>query len=84
MANISIEEAQTTLPEIIGNLGPGEAVVITKDDQPVAELRALAAGKRQPRFGSCKGMLTIVTEDEDHLEDFKEYMPWTQNNSKTP
>jgi antitoxin (DNA-binding transcriptional repressor) of toxin-antitoxin stability system len=75
LSSISIEEAQTTLPEIIGNLGPGEAVVITKDDQPVAELRALAAGKPQPRFGSCKGMLTIVTEDEDHLEDFKEYMP---------
>ena len=84
LSSISIEEAQTTLPEIIGNLGPGEEVVITKDDQPVAELRALAAGKPQPRFGSCKGMLTIVTEDEDYLEDFKEYMPWTQNNSTTP
>jgi len=75
LSSISIEEAQATLPEIIGNLGPGEEVVITKDGQPVAELRALAAAKPQPRFGSCKGMLTIVTEDEDHLQDFKEYMP---------
>jgi antitoxin (DNA-binding transcriptional repressor) of toxin-antitoxin stability system len=72
---ISIEEAQATLPEIIGKLGPGEEVVITKDDQPVATLRSLAAGKPQRRFGSAKGMLTIVTEDEEHLEDFKEYMP---------
>ena len=70
---ISIEEAQATLPDIVSQLGPGEEVVITKDDQPVAELRSLAAGKPQPRFGSCKGMLTIVTEDEEHLEDFKEY-----------
>ena len=72
---ISLEEAQATLSEIIGTLGPGEEVVITKDNQPVAELRSLAAGKPQPRFGICKGMLTIVTEDEEHLEDFKEYMP---------
>jgi antitoxin (DNA-binding transcriptional repressor) of toxin-antitoxin stability system len=72
---ISIEEAQATLADLIDKLGPGEEVVITKDAQPVAELRSLTTGKPQPRFGSCKGMLTIVTDDEEHLEDFKEYMP---------
>ena len=75
LPSITIEEAQTTLPDIIRQLRPGEEVIITKDNQPVAELRALATGKPQPRFSSCKGMLTIVTEDEEHLEDFKEYMP---------
>ena len=75
LPTMSIEEVQATLPEIISQLGPGEEVVITRDNQPVAELRSLATGKPQPRFGSCKGMLTIVTEDEEHLEDFKEYMP---------
>jgi antitoxin (DNA-binding transcriptional repressor) of toxin-antitoxin stability system len=71
---VSIEEAQARLAEIIGALNPGEEVVIMKAGQPVAELRSLAA-KPQPRFGSCKGMLTIVAEDEEHLEDFQEYMP---------
>ena len=75
LPSISLEEAQATLSDIIGTLDPGEEVVITKDDQPVAELRSIAAGKPQPRFGSCQGMLTIVAEDERHLEDFKEYMP---------
>ena len=75
LPSISLEEAQAKLSEIIGKLGPGEEVVITKDDRPVAELRSIAAGKPQPRFGSCKGMLTIEAEDEEHLEDFKEYMP---------
>ena len=73
--SISLEEAQATLPDLIRKLGPGEEVVITKDDQPVAELRSLTPGKPQPRFGNCQGMLTIVAEDEEHLEDFKEYMP---------
>lgn len=76
LPTISIEEAQATLPEIISKLGPGEEVVITKDDQPVAKLVSQPKAARQPRRpGSAKGMLTIVTEDEEHLEDFKEYMP---------
>ncbi|MGH8060176.1 MAG: type II toxin-antitoxin system Phd/YefM family antitoxin [Candidatus Entotheonellia bacterium] len=75
LPSISIEEAQAKLPEIIGKLGLGEEVVITKDDQPVAELRSIAAGRPKPRFGSCKGILTVLAEDEEHLEDFKEYMP---------
>jgi len=73
LPTISIEEAQAKLAEIISALGAGGAVVIMKADQPVAELRSLAAA--QPQFGSCKGMLTVVVEDEAHLEDFKAYMP---------
>jgi antitoxin (DNA-binding transcriptional repressor) of toxin-antitoxin stability system len=72
---ITIEEAQAKLSELIAQLTPGEDVVITQNAQPVAELHLIATGKPQPRFGSCQGMLTIVAEDEDHLEDFKEYMP---------
>jgi antitoxin (DNA-binding transcriptional repressor) of toxin-antitoxin stability system len=73
---ISMEEAQATLPDIISKLGPGEEVVITKDDQPVAKLIIQPKAARQPRRpGSAKGILTIVSEDEEHLEDFKEYMP---------
>jgi antitoxin (DNA-binding transcriptional repressor) of toxin-antitoxin stability system len=29
----------------------------------------------KPVFGSCKGMLTVVAEDNEHLRDFGEYMP---------
>jgi hypothetical protein len=31
-------------------------------------------GVGQPVFGSCKGMLTVVSEDDEHLRDFEEYM----------
>lgn len=73
-STISIEEAQAKLAEIVEQLAPGEEVVITKGNQPVAELRPVTA-KPQPQFGSCAGMLTVVAEDEEHLEDFEEYMP---------
>jgi hypothetical protein len=29
--------------------------------------------KRQP--GSAKGMLHVLAEDDEHLDDFREYMP---------
>ena len=73
---ISIKEAQATLPEIIQQLGPGEEVVITQDDRPVAKLVGLSKAARQsPKPGSAKGMLIIHAEDDEHLKDFEAYMP---------
>jgi antitoxin (DNA-binding transcriptional repressor) of toxin-antitoxin stability system len=76
LSNISLEEAQAKLPEIIGELGPGEEVIILKDNQPVAKLIGQQKVARQPRRpGSAKGMLVINVEDDEHLKDFAEYMP---------
>jgi len=73
---ISLEEAQAKLPDVIENLGPGEEVVITKDEQPVAKLVGQQKASRRPRQpGSAKGILIINVEDEEHLKDFEEYMP---------
>jgi antitoxin (DNA-binding transcriptional repressor) of toxin-antitoxin stability system len=49
-------------------------VVITQGQKPVAELRTIAGERPRPIFGSCKGMLTIISDDDDHLADFAEYM----------
>jgi antitoxin (DNA-binding transcriptional repressor) of toxin-antitoxin stability system len=73
---ISMAEAQATLPDLIDTLVPGETVVITQDDQPVATLvRQPSAARKPPQFGSAKGMLIINVEDDEHLKDFAEYMP---------
>ena len=75
MTTIPLEEAQAHLSEIIDRLRPGEPLVITRDDRPVARLLAEDKPTRQPRkAGNCKGMLTIVLEDDEHLKDFAEYM----------
>jgi prevent-host-death family protein len=74
MNMVTIEEAQAKLSELIDKLTSGEEVIITQNDQPVAELHPIAKEKPRPKFGSCKGMLTIVAEEEEHLQDFKEYM----------
>ncbi len=71
---LTLEEAQATLPELVATLTPGEAVVITRDAEPAVELHLIAKAQPHPQFGNCQGMLTIVAEDEEHLDDFKDYM----------
>jgi antitoxin (DNA-binding transcriptional repressor) of toxin-antitoxin stability system len=75
MSIVTIEEAQARLVELIDKITLGEEVIITRNQQPVAQLVLLPSAKPQPVFGSCKGMLTIVAENDEHLEDFKEYRP---------
>lgn len=75
MPTVTVEEAQARLPDLIDHLRPGDALVITRDDKPVARLTAEEPPKRPPRKpGNCKGMLTIVSDDDEHLKDFAEYM----------
>jgi antitoxin (DNA-binding transcriptional repressor) of toxin-antitoxin stability system len=78
MATVTIEEAQSKLPELIHQLAPGEAVVITENDRPVAklvnEVPTSKSGLRPPP-GLGKGFITIISDDEEHLKDFAEYMP---------
>ena len=76
MATVTIQEAQAKLPDLIRNLSPGDEVVITENNQPVAKLISEKPPVRQrPGPGLCKGMITIVADDEEHLKDFEEYMP---------
>ena len=77
-ATISIDEAQAKLKDLIHRLAPGEEVVITENQQPVAKLVSEApTPTRPPRPGPglCKGMITYMAPDFDApLEDMKEHM----------
>ena len=74
--SVTLEEAQAHLSELIDRLQPGETLVITRNEKPVARLLVEESPKRKPRkAGSAKGMLTILQDDDEHLKDFEEYMP---------
>jgi prevent-host-death family protein len=78
MTAVTIEEAQAKLPDLIHNLTPGEEVVITENNQPVAKLVSEATKDKpglRPPPGLGKGIITIVSDDDEHLKDFAEYMP---------
>ena len=76
MSTVTVQQAQEDLPRLIASLQPGESVQIMDKERPVARLIAETkpkAKKRQP--GSAKGQLVIVSDDDEHLKDFVEYMP---------
>ncbi|XWK88584.1 MAG: hypothetical protein U7127_00525 [Phormidium sp.] len=76
MTRITLTEAQLRLPELIASLKPGEEVEIFSGHLTVARLIGELKPLRKPRQpGSAIGTLTIVSEDETHLQDFRDYMP---------
>ena len=68
MIRIPLTEA-----ELIASLQPGEEVQIFSGDRNVAGLIGEIQPPRKP--GSAIGTLTILSQDEIHLEDFHDYMP---------
>ena len=60
MKRANIHEAKTNLSRYLAELKPGEALVLCKRNQPVAELRSLLKkGVRKPRIGVAKGEFVV-------------------------
>ena len=52
----------------------GEEVVITQNDQPVLKLIRVIAPKVRRKAGSAKGLITMASDFDAPLEDFRAYM----------
>ena len=76
MSTVTLENAKVHLGELIAALQPGEEIVITSAEKPVARLIAEQNPAPQPRrLGTMKGTILHIAPDFDApLEDFKEYM----------
>ena len=73
---LDLDEAQVRLKEIVNQLHADDEVVITKDNRPIARLIGEPTVRRQPRQpGNCQGLITLLVEDDEHLQDFQDYMP---------
>lgn len=76
MSTVTIQDAQSRLGEIIAGLKPGDTVEITFDGSPLASLTRANGHARKSRVpGSAVGKLQILADDDEHLQDFREYMP---------
>ena len=73
---MAVEDIKLTLPELLDSLTPGDEVILTRNQHPVAKLVSEPAKpKQRPGPGLCKEMITYVAPDFDApLEDMKEYM----------
>ncbi len=75
MSTITVEEAQAKLSELIHKLMPGDEVLITENNQPVAKLARTEPKKQWPcKAGSAKGKIHISPDFDEPLDEFKEYM----------
>jgi antitoxin (DNA-binding transcriptional repressor) of toxin-antitoxin stability system len=75
---MTVEEAQANLKALIHQMTPGDEIVLTQDQQAVARLvseQPKAKPGLRPPPGLGKGMITILSDDDEHLKDFAEYMP---------
>jgi antitoxin (DNA-binding transcriptional repressor) of toxin-antitoxin stability system len=73
MHQVSIDEAKTTLPDLIEAAVGGDEVLIAKDDQHIVRLVPVSGRKPVPQFGSAKGLITMADDFDAPLEDFDEY-----------
>ncbi|MBL9091726.1 MAG: type II toxin-antitoxin system Phd/YefM family antitoxin [Planctomycetaceae bacterium] len=72
MSTVSIKQAQATLADLIHSLSPGEEVVITENNQPVARLIP-ATLPRERKLGSLRGTVTTSADFDEPLDDFADY-----------
>lgn len=54
-------------------MAPGDEILLVRNGQSMA--RIVPEKHATPTFGSCRGMLTIGEDDDEHLNDFQKYMP---------
>ncbi|MBI1900310.1 MAG: type II toxin-antitoxin system prevent-host-death family antitoxin [Planctomycetia bacterium] len=72
MTTLSLEDAQASLPDLVHRLRPGDEVVITENDRPVARIVPAQPGGTRA-LGTLHGTVLYVANDFDApLEDFKD------------
>jgi len=77
MTQVTREQAQEQLGDLIAKAIEGEEVIITSDNQPAVKLvPAKVAGElpRVRRAGSAKGKIIMADDFDAPLDDFNEYM----------
>ena len=75
MTNVSIEEVQARLPEILDTMAPGQELIVTRDSQPVAMLARTPRTSWPCQAGSASNQILWIAPDFDEpLEEFREYM----------
>jgi antitoxin (DNA-binding transcriptional repressor) of toxin-antitoxin stability system len=75
MTSLPLLQVQAQLPELIHQLAPGDEVVISENDQPVARILPPRPAQVSRKLGSLSGTVLYMAPDFNApLEELKEYM----------
>ncbi|HEY1014749.1 MAG TPA: hypothetical protein VGE07_18705 [Herpetosiphonaceae bacterium] len=70
MATIDIQEISPQLAELLQNLAAGETIIITRANQPLAEVKTLQSESRSLRpWGLAKGQFRVPDDFNDPLPE---------------
>ncbi len=70
---INLKKAREHLEELVLALKPGDEIILTQDGKTVGKI-VNNVGDNNCRPGLGVGLLSIINDDDSHLEDFKDYM----------
>lgn len=78
MATVNIDDIGRDPLGYLNRVEKGETLVVTRDAQPVAEIKPISHPRRQPRpIGLCQGQFVLPTDfdrplPDDVLRDFEQ------------
>ena len=71
MTSVTLEEAQANLGGLIHQLAPGDELIVTEGNQPIARI---VVPMPRVKLGAMRGSVVYMAPDFDApLDDFKEY-----------
>lgn len=70
---VTLDEAQIQLPDLVEAVKRGDTVVIAQNNQPVVQLVAITTTKRHALFGRAAGQIVVADDFDAPLSDFIEY-----------
>jgi prevent-host-death family protein len=74
MSNVTLEEAQAHLPDLLEKLRPGQEITITDHGKPLAHVKKAERTSWPCKAGSARGKIHMAPDFDAPLEEFKEYM----------
>ena len=73
--SLPIEVAQVQLKELVLALTPGDEILLTEGDRPVAKLVYQSSSQTRPRPGLGRGSIRYMSDDFDApLDEMQDYM----------
>ncbi|MCZ8046479.1 MAG: type II toxin-antitoxin system prevent-host-death family antitoxin [Microcystis aeruginosa K13-05] len=75
MMQLTVDEAKNQLSELLKAASKGEQVIIQNNEGQDFQLISLPTTVKHPQYGSAKGIVKMLDNFDDPIEEFEEYMP---------
>ncbi|MCA2629202.1 MULTISPECIES: type II toxin-antitoxin system prevent-host-death family antitoxin [Microcystis] len=75
MIKLTLNEAQSQLSDLLKAASKGEQVIIQNNEGQDFQLISLPTTVKHPQYGSAKGIVKMLDNFDDPIEEFEEYMP---------